>query len=558
MERNVSWEIGLLGTIIVCLWMAVDTAQARAPLARRLPVVALAVAVGLWAAGEIGVWQATTPEGVLLARRALYAGTSLLAAAWLWSAAEAAQLPRLLATPARVALLALPPLAIYAQLYGDAPERFVHPTARPAIFGPLMWVYAAYSWTLVLIGTAGFLVAAHRAKRADPLRVAAIGLGSCVPLLGNMISLLGGATVPDSTPIVVGAGALVIRFFVLDGGLAGIVPIARRDVIDQLESAVLVADLAGVVVDANVAAERLLGEPVRGRRLDDVIAAAERDPARAIEVRRAPVYGRVGVVGAFAVLTDRTEARRAERQRLLGHKLESLGILTAGIAHEVNNPLAFVRSNLGALQELADALSDPKLASALPSKLQELAADAPDVVAECVEGVERIGRIVRRLRRFAREGGSGREPGLVSLAEVADKARALAAVGLAEDAVECRVRPAPPVLADEDELVQIAVNLLVNAIQASPRPPEIELEVGPERGGSRLVVRDRGAGIPEDAIPRIFDPFFTTKPPGEGTGLGLSLSFDLARQSGGTLEARNRPGGGAEFELWLPAAPPAG
>jgi len=73
------------------------------------------------------------------------------------------------------------------------------------------------------------------------------------------------------------------------------------------------------------------------------------------------------------------------------------------------------------------------------------------------------------------------------------------------------------------------------------------------RGGVTLAVRDRGEGIPAAALPRLFDPFFTTKPPGQGTGLGLSLSFDLARQHGGTLEGANRPGGGAEFELWIPA-----
>jgi signal transduction histidine kinase len=70
-----------------------------------------------------------------------------------------------------------------------------------------------------------------------------------------------------------------------------------------------------------------------------------------------------------------------------------------------------------------------------------------------------------------------------------------------------------------------------------------------------LAVRDRGPGIPEDHLPRVFDPFFTTKSEGEGTGLGLSLSFDLARLHGGTLEAANRPGGGAEFTLWLAPAP---
>jgi two-component system sensor histidine kinase HupT/HoxJ len=102
--------------------------------------------------------------------------------------------------------------------------------------------------------------------------------------------------------------------------------------------------------------------------------------------------------------------------------------------------------------------------------------------------------------------------------------------------------------------VQIATNLLVNAIQASDNAPEIELGVRCDRGQVALTVCDRGPGIPDDLMPHIFDPFFTTKGLGEGTGLGLSLSFDLARRHGGTLEAANRTGGGAVFTLWLPPA----
>jgi signal transduction histidine kinase len=104
-------------------------------------------------------------------------------------------------------------------------------------------------------------------------------------------------------------------------------------------------------------------------------------------------------------------------------------------------------------------------------------------------------------------------------------------------------------------LVQIATNLLLNAIQASGEVSEIELEVRCDRGQVALSVCDRGPGIPEEFLPHVFDPFFTTKWLGGETGLGLSLSFDLARRHGGTLEAANRPGGGAVFTLWLAPAP---
>ena len=112
----------------------------------------------------------------------------------------------------------------------------------------------------------------------------------------------------------------------------------------------------------------------------------------------------------------------------------------------------------------------------------------------------------------------------------------------------------PRVWAVESDLVQIALNLLVNAVQASREHVEIEVEVAPADGGAALWVRDRGDGIDAESLPRLFDPFFTTKPPGTGTGLGLSLSYDLARRNGGRLDASNREGGGAAFALWLPLA----
>ena len=284
-----------------------------------------------------------------------------------------------------------------------------------------------------------------------------------------------------------------------------------------------------------------------------LLAAAKRAAHKVIEIQSSPVRGRLGEVGRFAVLTDRTASCRSDRQLLQAHKLEALGILTAGIAHEVNNPLAFVRANLSGLEELGQGLRDPTIRAALPPKLAELASDAPELVAEAIEGVERIGRLVRRLRRFARGEGAATPYEPVDLREVAEKACALSSVGLPAGAIHRVLHPVPLVAGNEDELVQIAVNLLVNAIQASGGRPEIEVEVRSARGGVTLAVRDRGEGIPAAALPRLFDPFFTTKPPGQGTGLGLSLSFDLARQHGGTLEGANRPGGGAEFELWIPA-----
>jgi signal transduction histidine kinase len=547
-------EVGLIGALVIALWIAIDAARSPSPLARRLPLVLVGLSSGLWSLGELLAEHALTPGETLAARRVLFLGAGLLPVVWIWLALDSARAERLAWLRRSLGWLAVPALLAYSCLYWDHEVRFVAWTARPPQHGPVFWAAVVYGWLLVTVGTTVFLIAARRRARVSWLRLSVLAGGVSIPLVGHVAFLALGGGAVDPTPIFVGFAGLVLRLIFFDSGLAVFLPLARRDVIEQLEIGVLVADIDGRVVDANPAAAQLVApSPVLGQPLSELLATAQRAKETVIEIHTAPVRGRLGEVGRFAVLTDRTASSRSDRQLLQAHKLEALGILTAGIAHEVNNPLAFVRANLSGLEELAQGLRDPTLRATLPSKLGELASDAPELVAEAIEGVERIGRLVRRLRRFARGEGVASPYGPVDLREVAEKACALSGVGLPGGAIRRVLHPVPLVPGNEDELVQVAVNLLVNAIQASAGRPEIEVEVRSARGGVTLAVRDRGEGIPAAALPRLFDPFFTTKPPGQGTGLGLSLSFDLARQHGGTLEGANRPGGGAEFELWIPA-----
>jgi signal transduction histidine kinase len=406
-----------------------------------------------------------------------------------------------------------------------------------------------------MLGTGYFVSLATRHRRAGPLRASAILFGALTPLLANVVHVTSGFAGPDLTPIFVALGSVLLRLAVIDGGLAGALPRARRDLIEQLDTGVLVSNLHGIVVDTNPAAAQLLRiDRLEGLPLRSALERVAEDPGGAIAVREFPVQGPFGEVGRCVMLTDRGETRRIEQQLLLAQRLESLGTLTAGIAHEVNNPLAFVRANLGSLEEIAKALSDEEVRRALPPSVRDAAAEALDMVYELREGVDRISRIVQNLKGFARPRNWG-GPRQVRLAEVAERAASMAGVALSTGTIQRRYQEAPAVAANEDELVQVVLNLLVNAIQATDGETPIDLEVEPSGEGACLRVSDRGRGIPDDVLPHIFDPFFTTKPPGEGTGLGLSLSFDLVSRQGGTLEAGNRPDGGACFELWLPAAP---
>jgi signal transduction histidine kinase len=551
--------LGLVATVAICGWIALDVLASMGRRGNILSVAALALACGLWATGDLLFPGAHTAAERIWLHRIGYLGICALPLAWLAVAAQVARpawwrKARLVLTAA-----ALPLAVAYSALYWDHHGWFVDFSVVPYRRGSLFWIHTGYTWVLILAGWLYFAQAALRMRRASRWRMAALALGTLTPLAGNAAYLaLGvlGRQMADPTPLLLGFGALLIRMAIVDSGLALYLPLARSDVVEQVEVGILVADLEGRVVDANRAAIRLAGSgPLVGRCLETVLQGVRDRTDLSVETRTVPLRSSVAEVGTAALLSDRTEAQYAEQRLALAARLEALGFLTAGIAHEVNNPLAFIRANLSQLEKLAHELAGARTLHTLPLSAQGLVIEAADLVSDTQEGVERIGQLVSRLRSFARnEVENEPRPDLVDLARVAEAAASMAEVGLAPGTIRRRVAPAPKVRALEGELVQVALNLLVNALQASGEMPEIEIEVGAATGGAVLHVLDRGPGLAPEVMRRLFHPFFTTKPAGVGTGLGLSLSYDLARRNGGRLEAGNRPGGGAHFTLWLPSA----
>lgn len=554
MGSLVLYELGLVATIAICGWIALDLLTSTGWQRRSLTVACLAAAAGTWAAGDLLLRAAHDASARMLALRVNYLGICALPLSLLAVAAQAAR-PRWWRHAAWVfGAVAVIPLVTYSCLFWNSARWFVDYGVQPPTRGPIFYTHMFYSWVLIGWSWIYFAQTAMRLRRASRGRIIVLAAGTLAPFLGNFIHILvipGGS---DPTAVLLGFGALCIRFAIIDSGLALYLPLARSDVLEQVEVGIVVADLEGRIVDANRAARELsrcvdpIGKPMRA-----IVAAATGRSDAAIEVRSVPLRSAVSEVGSAALLEDRSHARQAEQRLQLAARLEALGFLTAGIAHEVNNPLAFIRANLSQLEKLALEFSTPTVDALLPEHLRPLVADATELVADTQEGVERIAALVMRLKAFARnETGDPQRRGPVDLGRVADTAIAMASVGLPAGAIRRIVRAMPPVLAAEGELVQIALNLLVNAVQASDAHLDIEVEVGPEAGGASLRVRDCGSGIDPAIMPRLFDPFFTTKPPGTGTGLGLSLSYDLARRHGGRLEASNRVGGGAEFTLWMP------
>ena len=261
------------------------------------------------------------------------------------------------------------------------------------------------------------------------------------------------------------------------------------------------------------------------------------------------------------------ERNRAQAELLQGQKLQATGQLAAGIAHEINNPTAYILSNLGTvreyLREIGDYLRTEE--EALPAggtatrarkltrqELDELLEDFESAISDCHAGAQRIQRIIRGLREFVHPDES--ELRKVDLAALLESALDLCANELKYDVTLHRnYQPLPPVICLPGQIEQVFVNVLVNAAQAmGGKKGELFLETRPEPDGVCISIRDTGPGISEENRAKLFLPFFTTKPVGKGTGLGLHMAYKIVRSHGGRLDIAPAQGRGAEFIIHLP------
>ena len=358
-----------------------------------------------------------------------------------------------------------------------------------------------------------------------------------------------------------------------------------RAVFDAALDAMLIVGPDGSILDANPAActlfatarSGLVGRPMRE------VAGVTRGPLEEVEQRWRTIAagGRTSGVAEIAppglpprsveysaiahvlpgrhlvVLRDVTERRQLHARLALADRMVSVGTLAAGVAHELNNPLAYVNANLAFVAERLARLVErrPPAGGAVDASL---VAQLEDAVRDAREGAERMRVIVRDLRTFSR--AEEDKVGPVDVRPVLESC-----INMAWNEIKHRARlvrdlaPVPPVTGNEARLGQVFLNLLVNAAQAIPegRAPENEIVVRtrPLQGGRLAVeIRDTGCGIEPESLPRIFDPYFTTKPPGVGTGLGLAICHSIVAAHGGEIEVESVPGRGSTFRVVLRAA----
>ena len=314
-----------------------------------------------------------------------------------------------------------------------------------------------------------------------------------------------------------------------------------------------------------------------------------------LQVNAYPVEYSDNATGAWWMIQDRSEVRaaqealaqrfdeltatnqkleQAQNQLLQNDKMASIGQLAAGVAHEINNPVGFVSSNLHTLRQYIDQLlklvDAQALACALPGdapvqamlaqvqksvELDYLKEDLPQLLDESAEGLARVKKIVQDLKDFSRVDQSDWQQadlnaGLDSTLNVVRN----------EVKYKCEVvkqlGTLPLVLCLAGQLNQVFMNLIVNASHAIAERGTITLSSGTEGGWAWVQVDDTGCGMTEQVRRRMFEPFFTTKDVGKGTGLGLSLSFSIVQRHGGAIQVRSAVGQGSSFRVWVPVGGP--
>ena len=359
----------------------------------------------------------------------------------------------------------------------------------------------------------------------------------------------------------------------------------------SIADGVVMTDLAGKITFMNPAAEVLFGmtlEQAVGRPARDVMRLAGREwPSgetpidvalreqrsihiaelvlegsggsnRVISDSSAPVVDEHEVLGAVMVFHDVTEQRQLQKQLELADRLSSLGTMAAGVAHEINNPLAAVVGNAEiVLESLAHVAASASPGEADVAAITREAGTAIDAQHDVLSAASRIARIVTDLGVFSR-----REPqpsGLVDVRKAIEWAARATAHELRHRArLSTKLEAVPLVEGDEMRLAQVFVNLLINAAHAiEPGDAEgnhVSVTAQPDAAGSIIVeVCDTGSGIAPEALPHIFEPYFTTKAPGVGTGLGLSICHSIVASMRGELTVESRVGEGTTFRIRLPA-----
>lgn len=327
-------------------------------------------------------------------------------------------------------------------------------------------------------------------------------------------------------------------------------------IVSAMEVGLFLADRHKKIIWVNKTLEDWLGgrEAVEGLTLDDIYGGTEIQSSIAhdrmiqelvhhrlgskegyFQITTTPLADPEGNMQILGLINDVTEIKKFEEQMAHSEKLASLGRLTAGIAHEIGNPLTSVSSFLQILREM---------------ETEDFKKESLDTI---MFHINRIADIVRHLSGLSKLPPT--EFKEVQVNDVVESSLGLLQFDKRAKAVEIRKELAPisKVVADANQLSQVFVNLILNAVDAMPEGGTLTIRSAEDDGDVRVEFEDSGAGIPEENLKRVFDPFYTTKD--KGTGLGLSVSYGIIKRFGGEISVQNVPPKGARFTVTIPKKP---
>jgi signal transduction histidine kinase len=444
------------------------------------------------------------------------------------------------------------------------------------------WLYPAfYAMTLLCVaGTWSLLPRLFEAgawqgtKKQQPWVVAAMLVPVSVASFTDVILPMLDIQVPrlGSTSFAV-LGVLTVAN-VLHFGYSVMAPGSFSDeVLDSLGDGVALLHPDGRIRSANEGLAQLTGRTraaLEGSRLRDLLSLDLGEPLAEIQGLEAELRAAAGAVpvavsarvvrdrqgdgvGLVVVLRDLREIEALRSRLLTSGRMAAVGQLAAGIAHEINNPLAFVRANLGCLEGHWKELRPQLEAAPLEAGSRERLSEVAELVEESIEGVDRAAEIVRSVRSLSHAGTDARDR--ADLHVILDQVLRIAGAQIGSGVqVERRYGEIPPLRCAPRQLEQAFLNLVMNAVHAVEGKGRIAVSTRCRGRCVEIEIEDDGCGIAPEIRDRIFDPFFTTKAAGEGTGLGLGIAYQIVRGHGGEIAVDSQPGQGSRFRVELPLA----